>query len=455
MDFRTFVDLLDSTDELLWIKPEVDPEYELSALLQQAEARGKAIWFEQVKGSSYPVVGAVMLNTDRHALSIGRLPGSLRAPGGWSKLFDDARANPLTATVVDSGPAGEVVQTGNNIDVTKLPIPFSFPGDTHKFITAGLGIATDPESGIPNVGFYRAPVIDGQHISVSAGATSRLNEIYQAAAKQQQPLKVAYIIGAPPALLLTAGYRVGRDENDLEIGGALQGKPLELMTCQTSDLLVPATAEFVIETEIDFSQQIEHTMGEFPDNYGTTQSPVARITAITHRSDAVFHTILGGMNREHNSLGANIFTGLREQLLAELQDEFPSLQDIHVDLRPRRTGGRCQIAASLNKAVADEPAALIDAIYARSFDTFPLALVAQRVIVVDPDVNIHISDDVEWAISTRVSSEQQIRAIEMTRPGGGTIARLAIDATLPLEGRNTGKRPEIPDTDKYSLDRYL
>lgn len=455
MDFRTFVDLLDSEDEVLWVNTEVDPEYELGALLQQAEARRKAIWFERVKGSDFPVVGGVMSNTTRHALSIGRSPEHMARPGAWAAAIAEARANPLQAIHTDSGPAAEVVLQSSEVDLGRLPIPFVFPGDTHRFITAGLGIVRDPDTGIQNVGFYRAPLIDSQHISISAGISSRLNQIYQSAAQNNSTLSMAYIIGAPPALLLTAACRIDRAEVDLDIAGALQGKPLELMRCQTNGVMVPAQAEFVIEAEVEFGNTVDHTMGEFPDNYGLTRSPVARVTAISHRGNAVFHTILGGMGREHNALGSYIFTGLREQLLEQLKPEFPGLLDLHVDLTPRRMGGRCQISVALEKQAEAEPHRVIDAIYASSFDTFPLELVIQRVVVVDPDVAIRRSEDVEWAIAMRANAENKIRILETAARGAGTTTRLSIDATLGLENRQSGERPRIPGIGKYQLDNYL
>ena len=89
MDFRTFVDLLDSEDEVLWVRSEVDPEYELGALLKQAEARDKAICFERVKGSKFAAIGGVMLNPQRHAQAIARSPAQLSQPGAWSSLLAD------------------------------------------------------------------------------------------------------------------------------------------------------------------------------------------------------------------------------------------------------------------------------------------------------------------------------------------------------------------------------
>jgi len=455
MDFRTFVNLLDSENEVLWVKSEVDPTYELGALLRQAENRRKAIWFEKVKGSRFPAVGGVMSSPERHAMSLGMSPRQLKGKDGWASLIASARANPLPSREVVSGPAADWVIDERQVNLAQLPIPRFFADDSHNFITAGLGIVSDPETGNPNVGFYRAPVIDGQHLSISAGQSSRLHQIYGEAEQAGESLKIAYVIGAPPALLITAGCRINRDESDFDIAGALQGKPLELMRCRTSDLLVPASAEFVIEAEVDFSRKIDHMMGEFPDNYGITRSPLARITTITHRKNAVFHTILGGMNREHNALGIYIFCGLREQLLNNLQSRFPGLRDIHVDLTPRRMGARCQINVALEKSSANEPHELIEAIYADHYDTFPLAFVVQRVVVVDEDVNLQNPSDVEWAIAMRMNAASKLKVIEVPAKGGGTTARLAIDATLDADKREAGKRPVIPGADEFPLDRYL
>jgi 2,5-furandicarboxylate decarboxylase 1 len=455
MDFRTFVALLEAEDELLRVKVEVDPKHELSALLKQAEARRKAIYFENVKGSAFPVVGGVMTNPQRHALSVGKSPQQMNKPGAWAETLAAARTNPLLATIADSGPAATIIQQGGGIDLNKLPVPFSFSGDTHRFFTAGLGIVLDPETGIQNVGFYRAPLLDSEHLSISAGAASRLNSIYQDAAKNNKTLSMAFIIGAPPALLLTAGCRIKRDESDMDIAGALQGEPLELMRCQTSDLLVPAQAEFVIEVEVELDKFVDHTMGEFPDSYGVTRSPIARVTAVTHRSDAVFHTILGGMNKEHNSLGSYIFLGMRELLLEQLATEFPGLHDIHVDLTPPRMGGRCQINVSLDKQSAAEPMALINALNECKFDTYPLRLIAQRIVVVDKDVNIRDNSDIEWAIATRVTTTNQLQTVETPGRGGGTTIRLAIDATIDPENSGTTERPRITGAELYNLNDYV
>ena len=455
MDFRTFVDLLDSRNELLWVRKPVDREYELGALLRQAEQRGKAICFERVTGAHYPAIGGVMTDPDRHALSIGRPPAQMAQPGAWGELIGAARARPLPAVTRATGPAAEIVHTGAAVDIGRLPVPRFFSGDTHRFITAGIGIVMDPETGILNAGFYRAPVLDGRRISINGGMSSQLNKIYRETEQQQRHLQIAYVIGAPPALLITAGCRIGRNEADLDIAGALQGSPLELMRCQTSDLLVPAGAEFIIEAEVDFSESVEHTMGEFPDQYGTSRSPVARITAITHRHDAAMHTIMAGMNREHNALGIYIFSGLRGALQAHLTAHFGCVRDIDINMTPPRTGNRSQVTIAIDKESAHQPADLIAAVFAFVYDAFPMERILQRVVIVDTDIDLHNPNDVEWAINMRAGSKERLCVYESAnRKGEGTL-RLGIDATLDANQRESGRRPAIPDEGDYLLERYL
>jgi 2,5-furandicarboxylate decarboxylase 1 len=455
MDFRNFVDQLDSDDELLWIRKPVDPEYELGTLLRQAEQRGKAIWFEKVSGSYFPAVGGVMSDPDRHALSIGRSPTQLAQPGAWGDLVRAARDNPLPAVVRASGPAAAVIRKGADIDINRLPVPLFFSGDTHRFITAGIGIVMDPETGVQNAGFYRAPVLDGQRIAVNGGMSSQLNKIYVETAKQGRRLQVAYVIGAPPALLITAGCRIGRAEADLDIAGALQGSPLELMRCQTSDLLVPAGAEFIIEAEVDFKDYVEHTMGEFPDQYGTSRAPVAHITAITHRDDAVMHTIMAGMNREHNSLGVYMFIELRAALLTHLRERFSCLRDIHVDFTPPRTGNRSQVTVSIDRNTGQQPADIIAAVFEFAYEGFPMERILQRVVIVDNDIDIRNHSDVEWAIAMRANSKARMGLCEIPGRNGGTTVRFGIDATVDKGDLQAKRRPEIPGADRYPLERYL
>jgi 2,5-furandicarboxylate decarboxylase 1 len=455
MQFRELVEKLDARGDLLRIETEVDPEYELGALLQQAEERGKACWFEQVAGSAFPVAGGIMTTPERHALSMGRALEEIAPVHRLGRLLESSRRSPLTPQILDSGPVSDVVLTGDEIDLTRLPVPRFFAGDSHRFITAGLGLALDPDSGILNVGYYRQPILGKNRFSLGASNRSNLMRIYKESKSRGAQLPVAVIIGAPPALLVTAGSRMPPEASDLGVAGALQGEPISLVKCQTSDLLVPAYAEFVIEAVVDLDEEVTHTMGEFGGQYGATTSPVATVTAMTHRQSPVFHVINGGMNREHNALGVVIFSELRDALLAHLQGKFPFIADLNIDFTPRRGGNRAQLAVAIEKQEPDQPGLVIDEIFQFLLGPFPMRAILQRVVVVDADVNIWDADDIEWAISTRMGRSGKMNVYEDQSPDGHALGRFGIDATVTAEDRLAYERPVIPGREKFLLDKYL
>jgi 4-hydroxy-3-polyprenylbenzoate decarboxylase/2,5-furandicarboxylate decarboxylase 1 len=456
MDFRSFLELLDSRGEVLRVKKEVHPKFELASLLAQAEKRRKAIVFENVAGASCPASGASLLTRQRHALGIGRDEHFLDDRDAYQELLKNAWDNPLPTATVVQAPVHEVVIIGDDIDMTRLPVPWFFDGDSHPFITAGLGLAADPDTGFQNLGFYRVPILDAKTITVGASRISNLRRIYDQAIDKGGKMPIAIAIGAPPCMYLTAASQAHPGNADLEVAGAIQQQPIEVVKAQTSDLLVPARAEFVIEAEVDFSTDVDHVMGEYGDSYGNNTSPIARVTAITHRTDPVFQVINAGMTPEHNNLGAIMFSHLRRELLEYLQQKFPCVTDVHIDGYPPHGGARSRGAIAIRKTNDDQPQQILDAVYDYTSGRFPIASVLQRVVVVDDDVDITRSRDVQWAIGSRLADPSHIAA---TESGGivrkGVSMRLCIDATVPLDMRAHSARPTFAGTDQYDLDQYL
>jgi 2,5-furandicarboxylate decarboxylase 1 len=451
MDFRELIGRLDEDGKLLRVEAEVDSEYELGALLQQAEERGEACWFEKVKGAGFPVVGGLMTTPARHALSLGRPLADVSPVHQLGRLLESSRRSPVSPEIDDTGPVSEVVLTGDQVDLGELPVPRFFAGDSHSFITAGLGVAMDPDSGIANLGFYRQPILGKNRFSLGTGNASNLMRIYKESKARGVPLPVAVVIGGPPSLLITAGARMPAEASDYAVAGALQGKPISLVKCQTNELLVPAEAEFIIEATVDFSEEVTHVMGEYGGQYGATTSPVATVTAITHRRSPVFHVINGGMNREHNALGIAIFSELRDELLAFLKDTLPFVTDLNIDFTPRRGGARAQLAVAIEKVSDDQPAAVIERIFEFALGPFPMRAILQRIVVVDSDVDIWNADDVEWAISSRLDQSGKITLFEGQTPDGTMVGRLGIDATVTSALRAAHERPVIPGRKKYQL----
>jgi len=455
LNFRELVAELESRGDLLRVRQEVHPEYELPALLAQAEKRGKACRFERVAGSPFPAVGAVLAAPNRWAIGLGLSAGGFDEPNVLEQTIAAAVAAPLAATVRESGPVCEVVIDGDDIDTASLPVPRFFSGDSHRFITAGIGFALNPETGVQNAGYYRMPVIGPRTVSVSTGPTSDLSRIYNLHRDRGTKLQIAVAVGVPPALQIAAAADLPAGLSDIEVAGSLQGAPVELVKCRTSDILVPADAEFVIEVTVDLDTSIENTMGEFGDQYGTTTSPVATIDAITHRNDAMFHVIMAGMGREHNELGRLMCYRLRGEILESLQNGHPVIKDVYADMTPPRMGMRGQVTVSVDKTDDEQPRQIIEEIYSLKFGRFPLSMLIQRVVVVDTDVNIRDHQDIEWAIASRMNNAGQFAVTESQTGRGATVTRLGFDATAPMAQRSALRRPEIPAAGQYNLDRYL
>ncbi len=456
MDFRSLLELLDKRGELLRIVKEVDPKFELAALLAQAEKRGKAILFEKVRGADYPACGGALLTCERHALGMGRPEDYLDGRDAYRRLLQDAWDSPLEPVHVDKGPVNEVVLTGDDIDVTRLPAPWFFDGDTHSFITAGLGLADDPDTGFQNLGFYRMPIIDAKTISVGASGISNLKRIYGLVRAKSDRMPIAIAIGAPPAMYITAASLVHEGVSDLQTAGAIQQKAIELVKCQTSDLMVPAHAEFVIEAEVDFTEDVSHVMGEYGDSYGNSTSPIARVTAITHREDPIFQVINGGMTPEHNNLGVILFSHLRQELLDHLRTSFDFVEDVHIHSYPPHGGARSRATIAINKSDDTQPQQVIDTVYGYKSGRFPMANVLQRVVIVDNDVDVTNAYDVEWAMASRLSGADRIEAVEtngMIRDGKSI--RLSVDATVPVSLSESSARPAFPDVSQFNLDQYI
>jgi UbiD family decarboxylase len=361
----------------------------------------------------------------------------------------------VKAIVRDSGPVCEKVICGDDVDTSTLPVPLFFSGDSHRFITAGIGFAQDPDTGKQNVGFYRMPIIDPRRVSVSTGPTSDLRRIYNLHREHGTKMQMAVAIGVAPSLQIAAASDIPAGISDIDVAGALQHAPIELVKCRTSDILVPADAEFVIEVTVDLETWADNTMGEYGDQYGKTSSPVATIDAITHRRDAMFQVIMAGMGREHNQLGRMMGCSLRSAILAQLRGRHPIIKDVCIDMTPRRTGMRGQVIVAVDKMSDDQPGRVIDDIFALRIGRFPMSMLMQRIVIVDTDVDIRNHQDVEWAIASRVIHAGQFSVSEDQTGRGATVTRFGIDASAPLEQRSALQRPDIPSLRQFDLDRYL
>jgi 4-hydroxy-3-polyprenylbenzoate decarboxylase/2,5-furandicarboxylate decarboxylase 1 len=182
----------------------------------------------------------------------------------------------IPPVVIKDAPVHENVITGDAIDLGALPVPKYSPDDGGPYVTPGIVVSKDPETGIPDIGHYRFEIIDKQTMSFNALPNHRLGKhIARARQMGRTTYTAAVVIGVDPLLAYTAPIQVPDGTNDFEVAGGLRGAPVELVRCKTIDLDVPAHAEFVIEFEADFINEVmEGPLGEYTGYY----TPAARIS---------------------------------------------------------------------------------------------------------------------------------------------------------------------------------
>jgi 2,5-furandicarboxylate decarboxylase 1 len=237
----------------------------------------------------------------------------------------------------------------------------------------------------------------------------------------------------------------------MEIAGALLNRPIEMVKCRTNRVRVPAHAEIVIEGRIlPRVREPEGPFGEFPQYYGTrAEREVIKVDAITHRKDAIFHTIVGG-GVEHLLLGA---IPREATLLEHLQRSFPSVRDVRLT-----RGGTCRyhLAVKVDKKSQGEPKNIIMGAFGGHYDI-------KQVVVVDMDVNIDDETEIEWAVATRFQADRDLVVVSGAQGSkldpssdNGISAKMGLDATKPLTADAMEfKRIHVKGVENVDLGRAL
>jgi 2,5-furandicarboxylate decarboxylase 1 len=417
-DLRDWLRSLVVTDRLAVAKNGLSLIDELAAVAKKLENE-RAVLFPGPGQHAIPVVANLF--ADRSWIA-----DALRVPvANLLSTFQNAVRQPLPWVEVASAPAQEVVH--EKIDLLKqLPIPKHNEHDSGPYITAALLIARSPKTGIQNVSIHRCQVSGPDRIGVLLLPRHTLH-YFRMAEEAGEALEIALVIGVHPACILASQAIAALDVDEMEIAGALLDRPIEMVKCRTNRVRVPAHAEIVIEGRIlPKVREPEGPFGEFPQYYGPrADREVIKVDAITHRKNAIFHTIIGG-GVEHLLLG-----GIPREatLLEHLQRSFPSVRDVR--LTP---GGTCRyhLAVKIDKKSQGEPKNIIMGAFGGHYDI-------KQVVVVDLDVNIDDEREIEWAVATRFQADRDLVIVSGAQGSkldpssdDGISAKMGIDATKPL-----------------------
>lgn len=418
--FRDVLARLDREGAMLRLAKEVDARH-LSALVVQAD---RPVLFERVRGFDLKVAGGLFWNRKRFAAALGWPESEL-----GTRFAADARAL-IEPELVRAAPAQEVVKTGAEVDLTELPIPLLAEKDGGPYISAGVVIARG-ERGL-NAGCYRLMYRSRAETGIDLVTVSDLRRLYEAHLARKTPLPISVSVGVHPIEILSAAYKAPPGVNEMAIAGGLHGAPVPLVACRTVDVPAVADAEIVLEGELMPTgwTEDEGPFGEFAGMYGDLKSnPVFRVTAVTHRRDAVFQLLQ--MPWENAWLGA---AATEAQVWNALRTAGVDVVNVAVT-----EGSACRwsVIASIRKRAGGGKNALM-AILALP-DT-------KHAIVVDEGIDINDPTQVEWARTFCVQADRDVIIVEgaqakhvdpSVRPwelAQGQLpmtAKMGVDATIP------------------------
>jgi len=419
-DLRSFLDTVKRkhAEDFLIISREVDPAYEITAITVKLEQEGRRrpiLLFEKVKGSKFPVITNLHASRSRLALSINAKPEEMQ------KVYLGAMERPMPPKIVSKAPVKDVVLGGDKVNLYDLPQIVHHEGDAGPYITAAISFAKDPAGDTWNCAYNRLMIKARDTTSIHLTLAKHLWEFQRVAEAQSKPLPVAFAIGVHPAIALGCLAIGSIDEDERAIMSGLLGEPLELVKCETSDLLVPAHAEIILEGEIlPHERTPEGPFGEFTGySLGERQREVLKVRAITHRRDAIFQDITVG-HLDHLMLSttpieANLYRAVRAMVPTVKSVRVPAPFTCYVSIEQRISGqAKNTILAVLG---AD--------------------LYMKRVVVVDHDVDIFNDRQMSWAIATRCQPDRDIVIITNTRGSDldpstredGNTSKWGVDAT--------------------------
>jgi UbiD family decarboxylase len=417
-----------SPADVLRISEPVDRHFEMTSTIMELDKLNKSpvVIFENVTGFDMPVVTNTAANRGLLARCLNT--GVKELPNA----FRERCQNYIPPEIVSQPAWNEIVLEGDDVDLTKLPIPLQFSVDAAPYITAGQITARDPETGIDTTGFHRLMLKGKNRLGISLHSRRRMFEFHRRAEARGENLPAAIVLGVHPLHYMgSMVYSYPPDVRKFDIIGGLFGEPYRLARCGVADLEVPAGAEIIIEGEILANvHEPEGPFGEFTGyaSYRSTQN-VFVAKCIRMRRNPYYHSITAGMARDHILISCITREG---EILNALRRNIPNVKEVHV---PHTTCGAFLAIVSIKKVTEGEAKMAM-------LSTLGTELYTKSVIVVDHDVDIFNMDDVMWAVATRSRAEKDIMMVPGVKsaiidptsdPKNFTITKWGIDATAPLD----------------------
>ena len=437
---RDYIEKLLQRGEMNIVEKEVDPQFELAAVVGRSQLESeKPVLFRNVKGTTVPVISNVYGSHTRLCEIIGTGKGNFCKH--WQSIIDEQLPGPDEYVEPVSDGVGYI--EGKMSD---LPHITYFEHDAGPYITAGVFLAKEPDTGIPNLSFCRSMMVDDNELRVRLAPPHDITQYQKKAEARGEPLEVAILLGPPPEVFMAACASVPIEQDEMAIASRLMGAPVKMRQCRHIDLQVPAETEIVIEGRIlPHQRKPEGPFGEFQGYYvKRTDNHVFEVLNVSRREGAYFHGLLCGYTEDLRALEVAFATRVYKHISAGLPGVldvscYPMPMHTIVQLRPEYEGHAKHAMMKV----------------------FSSHLQYNKVcIVVDEDVDIHNFKDVWWAVMTRGRIEKDIMILPgvpgfFRDPAGVYTGRLGIDATKPFEMREDFDRKRVPGLFDVNLEDYF
>lgn len=435
--FRRYLEAMTDAGEI----EIVDAMTPLSEIAAKLEGNSQGVWFRRAGPEGQELAGNIMGSRRRLALALGVEERDLLAE--TTKRL----RTPIEPVEVESAdaPVHQVVLHDNEADLTALPVHLQHGLDGAPYISATLDFSKDPATGNTNVGMRRLMLRGRREAGIDLNAPSDLRAIYGGAQDGGNRLPVAFAVGSHPADAIAA-LAMTPPVDELALMGAVRGAAVPVVKCLTSELRVPADAEYIIEgyLEADGWTEPEGPYGEYVGYYGQLkQNPVFHLTAITRREDAVFQTAtIGGRNMATTDTAQLCALRTEQAVWTALESAVREPVAVYC---PAATGGMYNVRIALNQRVPGESRNAISAAFGSTADT-------KHVFVVDPDIDVFNDDQMEWALATRFQGDRDLvtssgyRAVPLdpSLRGSRAGAKAGFDLTRPF-GQAAAQEWQVPD----------
>ncbi|WP_158791953.1 UbiD family decarboxylase [Granulicella sp. L60] len=428
-DLREYLKRLEVKGLLCHVQAEVDKDWELSAVCRHTfrsipQERRPALMFDKIKGSTIPlVVGILGGSREIYATAL-----DTTIDGIWD-VWERSKT-PIAPRIVESGPCQEVVYMGEDADLEMFPTPIWTVGqDPGPYHTSPFVITRDPETGVPNMGTYRVQVKTAKRAGIMIGPNRHMNfhiDKNEAAGKDTE---VAIVLGTDPVVGLTSVSPFPYGVDELSAAGGIRGEAVDVVKCKTVDLLVPATAEIVIEGKIRCGvREAEGPFGEYAGYMGTGgNNPLFEVTCITHRKDPIYQAFLSQMPPSESSCIKSL--GREMEIRRHLRNHLAlPIRDVHLT---ESSGAAGRLIISLKKQNRFQPLKAILGAWSLGF------AIGKTTIVVDDDIDIRDSFWVEWALAFRMQPAEDIHIQKNTDP-------ITLDPSQPLrDGKSVSPYQQV------------